>query len=208
MRKISNFCGIFATLFVTTTIILLASCSQDDDYYDNSEMYTLAGEMGTRSGGGDPGGQPSPVITYVTETPITEENVFYFYADTVFYSSAFQNSPFVAINPSLYGGTYIEVDVETELRRNNNVPTVSSYVYYPIQIVTAPTPASVPDSILGFIYESEPISNADFEVSNVYLQLNSSTPSNRYTLYATGVHYKENGETVPCTAFIPNRIYN
>lgn len=57
MMKFKNFCGIFATLFVTTTIILLASCSQDDDAYDNNEMYTLAEEMGTRSGGngGDPG---------------------------------------------------------------------------------------------------------------------------------------------------------
>lgn len=57
MMKFTNFCGIFATIFVTTTIILLASCSQDDETYD-SDMYTLAEEMGTRSGGngGDPGG--------------------------------------------------------------------------------------------------------------------------------------------------------
>ena len=56
MRKFSNFCGIFATVFVTTTVVLLASCSQDDDNYD-SDMYTMA-EMGTRlgGGGGDPGG--------------------------------------------------------------------------------------------------------------------------------------------------------
>jgi hypothetical protein len=46
--KFKNFCGIFATLFVTTTMVLLASCSQDDDNYD-SDMYTLA-EMGTRLG--------------------------------------------------------------------------------------------------------------------------------------------------------------
>ena len=46
MKNFSNFCGIFATLFVTTTMVLLASCSQDDDYYD-SDMYTLA-ETGTR----------------------------------------------------------------------------------------------------------------------------------------------------------------
>ena len=51
MIKFSNFCGIFATVFVTTTIILLASCSQDDDCYE-SDMYTLA-EMGTRLGAGD-----------------------------------------------------------------------------------------------------------------------------------------------------------
>ena len=54
MRKISNFCGIFATLFVTTTMVLLASCSQDDDNYE-SDMYTLA-EMGTRLGDPEPGG--------------------------------------------------------------------------------------------------------------------------------------------------------
>ena len=69
MMKFKNFCGIFATLFVTTTIILLASCSQDDDNYD-SDMYTMA-EMGTRLGGkGDPGsggsgtGGDPPMIIY------------------------------------------------------------------------------------------------------------------------------------------------
>ncbi|MCR5044300.1 MAG: hypothetical protein K6A93_09255 [Bacteroidaceae bacterium] len=63
--KFKNFCGIFATLFVTTTMVLLASCSQDDDNYD-SDMYTLA-EMGTRLGGGDPGNggyDPNPPIPY------------------------------------------------------------------------------------------------------------------------------------------------
>lgn len=64
MIKLTNFCGIFATVFVTTTIILLASCSQDDDNYD-SDMYTMA-EMGTRLGGkGDPGGNdPTPPTLY------------------------------------------------------------------------------------------------------------------------------------------------
>ena len=55
MMTFTNFCGIFATIFVTTTIILLASCSQDDDYYE-SDMYTLA-EMGTRLGDPEPGGR-------------------------------------------------------------------------------------------------------------------------------------------------------
>ena len=58
MIKFSNLCGIFATVFVTTTVVLLASCSQDDDNYD-SDMYTMA-EMGTRLGGGDPGGGEAP----------------------------------------------------------------------------------------------------------------------------------------------------
>ena len=62
----TSFCGIFATLFVTTTMALLASCSQDDDYYE-SDMYTLA-EMGTRLGGkGDPGdGEEYNIPVYVT----------------------------------------------------------------------------------------------------------------------------------------------
>lgn len=64
MRKFS-FCGIFATLFVTTTIILLASCSQDDDYYE-SDMYTLA-EMETRLGDPEQGGGNG----YDQEFPIT-----------------------------------------------------------------------------------------------------------------------------------------
>ena len=74
MKKIKNFCGIFATLFVTTTIILLASCSQDDDVYDNSEMYTLA-EMGTRLGG-DPEDENKPVLMiqyyYKSETNVND----------------------------------------------------------------------------------------------------------------------------------------
>ena len=68
MRKISKFCGIFATLFVTTTMVLLVSCSQDDDNYD-SDMYTLA-EMGTRlGGGGDPGNGEAPTPKPKTEYP-------------------------------------------------------------------------------------------------------------------------------------------
>ena len=54
MKLKSNFCGIFATTFMVATAITIASCSQDDDYYD-SNMYTLAEKMETRSGG-DPGG--------------------------------------------------------------------------------------------------------------------------------------------------------
>lgn len=55
MRLKSNFCGIFATAFIVTTTFVIASCSQDDDDYD-SNMYTLAEKMETRSGG-DPGGE-------------------------------------------------------------------------------------------------------------------------------------------------------
>lgn len=67
MRKFS-FCGIFATLFVTTTIILLASCSQDDDYYE-SDMYTLA-EMETRLGDPEQGGG---IVIPLSEGFFTEE---------------------------------------------------------------------------------------------------------------------------------------
>ncbi len=206
MIKFKNFCGIFATLFVTTTMVLLASCSQDDDNYD-SDMYTLA-EMGTRLGGGDPGGGgPAPVIIHVSDS-VTEENIFYFYPDTVFNSSNFQHSPLVAINPSLYGGTYIEASVEMVLRRINDVPTVTSFTGYPIQIVSSPTPASIPDSVFGFVNGSESLASADFEFTNVYLQPDETVLPRRYTLYATGRYYKENGEIFLCTAFIPNRIYN
>lgn len=55
MKTKTNFCGIFATAFIVTITFVIASCSQDDDYYD-SNMYTLAEKMETRSGG-DPGGE-------------------------------------------------------------------------------------------------------------------------------------------------------
>ena len=47
-------------LVVVITVLfgILCGCSQEDDGYDNAEMYTLAEEMGTRGGGGDPGGTP------------------------------------------------------------------------------------------------------------------------------------------------------
>lgn len=41
---------------ITALFCIFCACSQDDDMYDNSDMYTLAEEMGTRSMGGDPGG--------------------------------------------------------------------------------------------------------------------------------------------------------
>lgn len=193
MMKFKNFCGVFATLFVTTTIILLASCSQDDDYYDNSEMYTLAEEMGTRSGGGDPGGQPSPVIIYVTDS-ITEFHELCFYSNSVFNSFDFQHSLLVAIDPSLYG-EHIEVDATVYLGRVENIPTVTSYM-------VSPGLYGSPGGML------EPMSGSNFEVTGIYLQLDETAPlPGRYILYATGNYYTGDG-IVPYTAFIPNRIYN
>lgn len=49
MRFKSIFCGIFASAFIVATVALVSSCSQDDDEY-NSDMYTLAEQMDTRSG--------------------------------------------------------------------------------------------------------------------------------------------------------------
>lgn len=54
MKTKTNFCGTFAIVFMVATAIIITSCSQDDDDY-NSDMYTLAEKMETRSGG-DPGG--------------------------------------------------------------------------------------------------------------------------------------------------------
>lgn len=45
---------------ITAFFCIFCACSQDDDMYDNSDMYTLAEEMGTRGGGGDPGGVLPP----------------------------------------------------------------------------------------------------------------------------------------------------
>ena len=49
-----TFNGILMVAF-TAMFYLFCGCSQDDDGYNNSDMYTLAEEMGTRGGGGDPG---------------------------------------------------------------------------------------------------------------------------------------------------------
>ena len=215
--KFKNFCGKFATLFVTTTMVLLASCSQDDDNYD-SDMYTLA-EMGTRLSGGDPGGGgPAPVITHVDSITILEEMCFY--PNTVFNSSDFQHSPFVAIDPSLYGTSYIEADVWAILKRVDNEPAVASFLAYPSVMVFYPTPPTyVYDSNFGYIPAAEPgritsgfmsisLSSTEFEVTSVYLQPDETVLPHKYTLYATGVYHRYDGGTVPCTAFVPNHIYN
>lgn len=43
---------------VAAVLCVFCGCSQDDDMYNDSDMYTLAEKMGTRSMGGDPGGVP------------------------------------------------------------------------------------------------------------------------------------------------------
>ena len=49
---------------ITALLGVLCGCSQEDDGYD-SDMYTLAEEMGTRGGGGDPGGMsPKTIICW------------------------------------------------------------------------------------------------------------------------------------------------
>ncbi len=189
MKNFLNFSGIFATAFVTTTLILLASCSQDDDYYD-SEMYTLA-EMGTRLAeegeSGDPGGnQPSTTTIYVTTEPVTEYHELYFYPSSVFNSSDFQHSPFVAIDPFLYSildnGIYcIEADVTVRLKRVNNIPTVISFSYA----------SSYPT----------------FDVTDVYLKLEENLIPDKYRLYATATLDDDDGGITQYEAFIPTRIY-
>ncbi len=190
MRKISNFCGIFATLFVTTTMVLLASCSQDDDNYD-SDMYTLA-EMGTRLSGGDPGGGgPAPVNINVPDTVITEFHEFYFFPDSIFYSSGFQHSPFTAIEPSLYEDEYfLEEDIWIDFQKVNNVPTVTCFTYSP--------------SVISYGHYSD----HSFQVTNVEFRLLENSIPNKYILYATGNLLADDGSMTPFTAFIPNRIYN
>ena len=182
MRKIKNYCGIFATLFVTTTMLTITSCSQDDDYYD-SDMYTLA-EMGTRLGGGDPGsGGPAPVNINVPDTVITEFQEFYFFPNSIFYSSDFQHSPFTAIDPSLYSDNYVEADIWVDIQRINGTTEVSSFAYI----------------------SSQP----SFTVDDVFLAPDETvTLPGRYILYATGNLLEDDGSTTPFTAFIPNRIYN
>ena len=175
--------------------------------------------MGTRSGGGDPGGgQPSPVITQVDS--ITELLEMCFFPNSVFNLSQFQHSPFVAIDPSLYGSTYIEVDVSVTLERDeNNIPTVTSFLCSSAAMVFYPTPPTyVFDPDFGYIPNVPPgtmfgpisinLSSTDFTVTDVYLQPDGSAMSGRYLLYATGIFNRfDNVGTVSCAAFIPNHIY-
>ena len=130
MRKFLNFCGIFATVFVTTTIVLLASCSQDDDNYD-SDMYTLA-EMGTRGGGngGDPGGGgPEIPNTHVPEEPLTQLWEFYFHPNTEFNLEGYPNTPIVFLNPELCNVEGTEADVFVTIYRTNDVPVAELVGY-------------------------------------------------------------------------------
>ncbi len=98
--KFSNFCGIFATLFVTTTMVLLASCSQDDDNYD-SDMYTLA-EMGTRLGGegGNPGGGGSSLPMYYLEE-VTETACVHPFIDVVVTAKCLVPDLFTNLQPQV-----------------------------------------------------------------------------------------------------------
>lgn len=211
MRKFLNYCGIFATVFVTT-IVLLASCSQDDDNYE-SDMYTMA-EMGTRLGGGDPGGGgPAPVIIDVDS--ITSWFEMYFFPDDIFstYSSM------VAFDPSLCNTTFIEVDVQVTLERDeDDNPVVTSYMCSPAVMEFYPTPPNymvdpyfgyIPDAAQGFMTSpmSIDLSSFDFQVTNVYLQHDGSAMPDRYLLYATGIYQRYDGGTTSCKAFIPNHIY-
>lgn len=197
MKKFTNFCGIFATLFVTTTIVLLASCSQDDDYYDNSEMYTLAEEMGTRSGGGDPGGGPVTPETHVPTTPVIEwyELFFkpdiYIYAGYDVYSGTYPDpmtmdsiersrlDSIMAVMPIFAEDDSICVDVCVTMCRQKNKPVVTSFAYI----------------------SSEPT----FVVSDVYFAPDNTVPlPGRYILRASA----HNIDNIPFSAFLPNRIFN
>lgn len=69
------FSGIFAAAFVATAAFMLASCSQDDEYYYDSEMFTRADGMMTRSGG-DPGGNEGRTTSqYPSANEILADNV-------------------------------------------------------------------------------------------------------------------------------------
>ena len=99
-------------------------------------------------------------------------------------------------------------------------PTVTSFLSSSKVMLFYPTPPTyVYDSNFGYIPAAEPgnvkygsvsisLSSSEFEVTNVYLQPDETVLPHRYTLYATGVYHKTDGGTVPCTAFIPNHIYN
>ena len=49
---------------IAAVVCVFCGCSKDDDMYNDSDMYTLAEEMGTRSMGGDPGGgvKKKPIV--------------------------------------------------------------------------------------------------------------------------------------------------
>lgn len=88
MKK-TNFCGIFATVFVVATVITLASCSQDDEYYEDG-LFTRADEMMTRSG--EQGGYtptPPTISTLIPEEGLSRPFTFMFtptdpvYADSL-----------------------------------------------------------------------------------------------------------------------------
>ena len=103
----------FATIFMVATAITIVSCSQDDDDY-NSDMYTLAEKMETRSGG-DPGGGGG-----YTPTPIRIPN------DTIETTYEFT---FNSIPP--YDGVKFTAHILTRLYRNEEGPVADIISYTP-----------------------------------------------------------------------------
>lgn len=94
MVKFTNFCGIFATVFILTTTVIIASCSQDDDYYE-SDMYTLAEKMETRSGG-DPGTGGGGIDNTLYEATCSLSNVKFY--TTPEYMGSWEESCDILVN--------------------------------------------------------------------------------------------------------------
>ena len=76
MRTKINFCGIFAIAFIAATIILISSCSQDDDFYE-SDKYTMAEELETRTPEPGGGGSDKPSKIKYSKTYKGETYTFF-----------------------------------------------------------------------------------------------------------------------------------
>ena len=120
---------------LTAMFYLFCGCSQDEDDYNNSDMYTLAEEMGTRGGGGD---NTAPILDgeYDTSTLTISISNFSGSADIYIYTVQGHNMMDVTTT-NVVNGTLIDfslsdyttgVDYEIYISLSNGEAYVGQFV--------------------------------------------------------------------------------
>lgn len=176
MVKFTNFCGIFATVFMVATAITIASCSQDDDY--DSNMYTLAEEMDTRSGG-DPGGPDTTQIHPDTVGTIHEDG-----SGDCEYTICVRKGASILVNVSW--GPYVMHDRKTNVQLTEQIVDEEHYVFRNVTNEHAWYGNSVQIKVKYKLYSKyNLIQNGDTIPREILIEDDEDTR----TIYATNSHH-------------------